>query len=170
MFVFLGIMIFERLTSKTKHNLIHAMYKCALDKSFYSLNEIPPCGTIQDACYIIQTNNSLEELNSDLIATMKSYYLCSACENLFDGQLYSNEQIYIFKSSSDGQFLAYPIVPDIEEEEDENIEQYCPCGNSSTININMQVPKQSFLIRPSCLIVSCLKILFFSIHNYRERS
>ena len=150
-------MIFERLTSQAEHNLIHAMYKCALDKSFYSLNEIPPCGTIQDACYIIQTNNSLEELNSDLIAAMRSYYLCSSCENIFDGQLNSSEQIYIFKSSSNGEFLAYPVIPDVKEEY-ENIEQYCPCGNYSTININVQVHKQSFIIRPSCLIVSCSKI------------
>ena len=90
-------MIFERLTSETEHNLIHAMYKCALDKSFYSLNEIPPCGTIQDACCIIQTNNSLEELYSDLIAIMKSYYLCSSCE-IYLMVIYIQVNKFIFSS------------------------------------------------------------------------
>jgi hypothetical protein len=150
-------MIFERLTSQTEHNLVHAIYKCALDKPFHSSNDILPCGTVQDACSIIQTNNTLQELNNVLSATMKTYYSCISCQNIFNGRLSSIEQIYIFKSSANGQSIAYPIIPDIEDE-NENTEQHCLCGNSSTANISTQLHKQSFIKHPSCLIVSLLVI------------
>jgi len=156
-FISLGIIIFERLSGETEHNLVHAIYQCALDKSLMAFDDIPLCETLQDACSMIQTNDKLEVLNDVLIGRVRSYYLCSLCQDTFIYPSSPIDQILIFKSSSGDQFLAHSILPDVDDEND-STEQYSTCCNPSAINNNMQVYKQLFIKCPSCLIVSLSKI------------
>jgi hypothetical protein len=155
-FISLGIIIFERLSGETEHNLVHAIYQCALDKSLMAFDDIPLCETLQDACSMIQTNDKLEVLNDVLIGRVRSYYLCSLCQDTFIYPSSPIDQILIFKSSAD-QFLAHSILPDVDDEND-STEQYSTCCNPSAINNNMQVYKQLFIKCPSCLMVSLSKI------------
>lgn len=150
-------MIFERLAGETEHNFVHAIYQCALDKSPMAHDNIPLCETLQDACSIIQTSNTLYELNDVLIGRVNSYYLCNLCQDTFIYPSLPIDQILIFKSSSGDQFLGHSILSDVEDEND-NTEQYSTCCNPSAINNNMEVYKQLFIKCPLCLIVSLVII------------
>ncbi len=121
-----------------------------------AFDDIPLCETLQDACSMIQTNDKLEVLNDVLIGRVRSYYLCSLCQDTFIYPSSPIDQILIFKSSAD-QFLAHSILPDVDDEND-STEQYSTCCNPSAINNNMQVYKQLFIKCPSCLMVSLSKI------------
>ncbi len=122
---------------------------------------------IRAVFFDLQTNDKLEVLNDVLIGRVRSYYLCSLCQDTFIYPSSPIDQILIFKSSSGDRFLAHSILPDVDDEND-STERYSTCCNPSAINNNMQVYKQLFIKCPSCLIVSLSKIWFFSFHNYQE--
>jgi hypothetical protein len=155
-FVYSGIIIFERLNSRTEHNFVSALYQGTLNQSLSSLHKIPSCTTLHEACSLIQKTSTLHELNDALIAIVKSYYLSNSCQDVCDGFSSTTEHVFIFKSSSTRQLTAYPILPVSEDET--NIEQCSTCGYHSTINVNMHVHKQSFIECPPCLIVRILLI------------
>lgn len=149
--IHLGIMIFDRLTNQTEHNFISAFYQCVLNKSPPSLDNIPSCATLQEACSTIQKFSTLKELNDNLVAVVQSFHLSKSCQDMCDGVSSSIEQIFIFKCSSTNQPTAHPILPVSEEQLD--IKQCSTCGDNSTISLNNQIHKQVFIHCPSCLIV-----------------
>jgi hypothetical protein len=156
--IFLGILIFERVNTHIKFNLIHAIFKCSLDTSPTSLISIPLCTTLQDACSIIQTNHELKQLRDILVANIKSYFHCNSCNGTSDSLLSLKNQIFVFKLTANNQIIAYPIVSDNRTAND--IERICSNCDYSTKNIETKVHKQIFIKCPSILIVRLFTLSF----------
>ena len=157
-------MIFERITNRTQHDFISAVYQCAMNKSSPTTHSTTLTAvTIQEACTKIQSNNAHNQLNDILTSTIQSYYSCTSCQNVSDDLSLSIEQVFIFKYSSTRQLTAYPIIPINQDEI--NRQQCSICAHHSKINSNMDPQKQKIIQCPPCSIVNILLIYFFSINN-----
>lgn len=144
--------MFERVHDQIKLNLIHAIVQCSLDTYLILPENIPSCATLQEACSIIGINYALDELNNILVANIETYFYCHSCRRTPDSLRSLTNRIFIFKLNLNNQIIAYPVVPDVANPNDD--EQHCTYCNHSTKNMEMHIYKQVFVQCPSCLIVS----------------
>jgi len=152
LFIFAGILIFERIHHQNKFNFIYAIFQCTLNKPSILLDDVPACETLQEACSIIETHPALNELNNALVANIITYFYCHSCHEIPDFLRTQITQIFIFKLTSKNEIIAYPIMAKSNNEN--NAKQYCTYCDYSSEDMEMNVCKQVFVKCPSCLIVS----------------
>jgi len=152
LFLFAGILVFERIHRQKKFNFIYAIIQCTLNRSSILLDGIPASTTLQEAFSIIETHPARIELNNALVANIITYFYCYSCYKIPDSLQAETTQIFIFQSTSKNEIIAYPVVFNDSNENDRK--EYCTYCNYSSKNIEMHVCKQTFIKCPCCLIVS----------------
>jgi hypothetical protein len=151
-FIFVGILVFERIHRQNKFNFIYAIIQCTINSSSIVLDGIPACATIQEACSVIENHSALTELKDALVANIKTCFYCYSCNKTSDSLQTQTTQIFIFNLTPKNEIIAYPVVLKINDEN--NRQEHCTCCNYSSKNIEMHVYKQVFIQCPFCLIVS----------------
>ncbi|CAF0802050.1 unnamed protein product [Rotaria sordida] len=145
-------LVFERIFVANKYNLVHAIIQGTGLKCSSLINDAPQSISIQDALEIIQSHPLLSDLNNTLIANVKTKYICDFCHQLINSFEEQSSTIFLFKSISSNDLVAYPALFNINYE---NVsKKYCTNCNHSIENAVMNVHQQVFLKCPYYLISS----------------
>jgi hypothetical protein len=133
--------------------MVRAIARCAFDSPSYHLPDTSICITLQEACSSIENNPDLHALKDVLISEIYTYFYCCSCHKVSDSLMSSNNQIFIFKLTVNGELVAHPIVSK-NNEDFINDETSCTHCKYSIKNINLPVYKQVFYKCPAVLLVS----------------
>ena len=136
---------------QNKLDFVQAIIKCSIDDHRFSLDNIPPCSTLQQACSIIESNNALNELNNALCASMKSYHSCHSCNAKLESLFTLTKQIFVFKINTNNDVVGFPITIRIDNQT--YPQEHCPNCNSSNRSVQLPVHKQVLMECPILLIV-----------------
>ena len=150
-FFLLGVPIFEGVQYQNKLDFVRAIIKCSIDDHRFSLDKIPPCSTLQQTCSIIKSNNSLNELNNVLCASIKSYHSCHSCNAKPESRFTLAKQIFVFKINTNNDVVGFPITTLIDNQT--YLQEHCSSCNSSNRSVQLPIYKQILMECPIFLIV-----------------
>jgi hypothetical protein len=133
--------------------MIHAIARCSFITSSFKLPDVPISITLHEACSIIESHPSLNELKDMLISEIKTYFYCPSCHKVSNSLMSSNTQIFIFKLTMKNEIVAHPVASK-DNGHGTNAEQSCTYCTYSTKNVDLAIYKQVFHKCPLVLLVS----------------
>lgn len=151
-FLFLDILLFERVHVEKTINFVSAIICCTSQPTQSPRLKFPSCSSLQEAVSVIQKEKDLHYLKDLLTSHVKSIFQCHSCHATPDSLVSSTSDIFIFKSLERDQLIAYPVI--IPCDRNDTVDKHCDNCNVASKHIEMIASRQIFLQTPRYLFVS----------------